>query len=248
MLTNGERLTPSVVERPRMEMPLPAGMATFHENDQLAGRGLDGAPEDGVMPLPAAPAPEPMPALDEKALADAQAATAVLVRQGKASEPVGAMVIPARRGVLFAVGGRDGEPYVNGRALTRQRADDLRAEVPDLAPDVDRLQAMRAERMTVVTWAAAGGSIRSTRICHSSSARTCSSWRSSCRITSTRCETSLTRSVLVHSCQPVRSRSSLSSPRSRSVTSPPRRRTGGKRSTTPSRPGSRPTAQPLPLP
>lgn len=66
-----------------------------------------------------------------------------------------------------------------------------------------------AERMTVVTWAAVGGSIRSTRICRRSSARTCSSRRSSCQITSTRCETSLTRSVLVHSCQPVRSRSSL---------------------------------------
>lgn len=30
------------------------------------------------------------------------------------------MVIPAQRGgVLFAVGGRDGELYVNGQALTR---------------------------------------------------------------------------------------------------------------------------------
>jgi len=37
-------------------------------------------------------------------MADAQAATAVLVRQGKVSQPVGAMVIPAQRGgVLFAV-------------------------------------------------------------------------------------------------------------------------------------------------
>ncbi|WP_327180818.1 hypothetical protein [Streptomyces sp. NBC_01334] len=83
--------------------------------------------------------------MDEKALADAQAATSVLVRQGKVSEPVGAMVIPAQHGVLFAVGGRDGELYVNGRTLTRQWADDLRAEVPDLASDVTRLQATCAE-------------------------------------------------------------------------------------------------------
>ncbi|MEV6672698.1 hypothetical protein [Streptomyces sp. NPDC051162] len=145
VLANGERLAPSVAERLRREMPLLARMVTFYENNQLAGRGLDGAPEDGVMPLPTAPAPGLMPPLDEKALADAQAATAVLVRQGKVSEPVGAMVIPAQRGVLFAVGGRDGELYVNGRALTRQWANDLRAEVPDLASDVDRLQAMRAE-------------------------------------------------------------------------------------------------------
>lgn len=66
-----------------------------------------------------------------------------------------------------------------------------------------------ADRMMALTWAAVGGSIRSARICRSSSARTCSSRRSSCQITSTRCETSLTRSVFVHSCQPVRSRSSL---------------------------------------
>ncbi|MFJ9899602.1 hypothetical protein ACIQPR_40340 [Streptomyces sp. NPDC091280] len=145
VLVNGERLTPSVAERLRTEMPLLAGMVTFYENNQLAGRGLDGAPEDGVMPLPTSPAPGPMPPLDEKALADAQAATAVLVRQGKVSEPVGTMVIPAQRGLLFAVGGRDGELYVNGRALTQQWADDLRADVPDLASDVDRLQAMRAE-------------------------------------------------------------------------------------------------------
>jgi hypothetical protein len=86
-----------------------------------------------------------MPPLDEKALAEAQDATAVLVRQGKVSQPVGAMVIPAQRGVLFAVGGRDGELYVNGRALTQQWADELRAQVPELASDVERLQAMRAE-------------------------------------------------------------------------------------------------------
>lgn len=145
VLANGMRLTPSVAERLRTEMPLLAQMVTFYENNQLAGRGLDGAPEDGVMPLRGAPAPQPMLPVDEKALAGAKAATAVLVRQGKVSEPVGAMVIPAPRGVLFAVGGRDGELYVNGRALTQQWADDLRAEVPYLASDVDRLQAMRAE-------------------------------------------------------------------------------------------------------
>lgn len=85
--------------------------------------------------------------MDEKALADAQAATAVLVRQGKVAEPVGAMVIPAQRGgVLGAVGGRDGELYVNGRALTREWADRLRTLVPELSSDVDRLQAMRARQ------------------------------------------------------------------------------------------------------
>ncbi|WAP58174.1 hypothetical protein [Streptomyces sp. S465] len=146
MLANGERLTPSVAERLRTEMPLLAGMVTFYENIQLAGRGLDGAPEDGVMTLVLPSGPDPMPPLDEKALADAQAATAVLVRQGKVSEPAGAMVIPAQRsGVLFAVGGRDGELYVNGRALTQQWAGALRSELPDLASDITRLQAMRAE-------------------------------------------------------------------------------------------------------
>ncbi|MER5201177.1 hypothetical protein ACWD3J_47430 [Streptomyces sp. NPDC002755] len=68
------------------------------------------------------------------------------MRQGKVAEPVGTMVIPAQRGgVLFAVGGLDGELYVNGRALARQWADDLRSGVPELASDIDRLQAMRAE-------------------------------------------------------------------------------------------------------
>ncbi|MEV0982372.1 hypothetical protein [Streptomyces sp. NPDC049915] len=56
------------------------------------------------------------------------------------------MVIPAPRGgVLFAVGGLDGEMYVNGRALTRQWADALRADVPGFASDIDRLQAVRVE-------------------------------------------------------------------------------------------------------
>ncbi|MFG3590726.1 hypothetical protein [Streptomyces sp. NPDC047990] len=146
ILANGERLTPSAAERLRTQMPLLAGMITFYENNQLAGRGLDGAPEDGVMPLQPSGGPDPMPPLDEEALAEAKAATAVLVRQGKVSEPVGAMVIPAQRGgVLFAVGGRDGELYVNGHALTQQWADRLRTTVPDLSPDLDRLQAMRAE-------------------------------------------------------------------------------------------------------
>ncbi|MFF3787239.1 hypothetical protein [Streptomyces sp. NPDC001933] len=40
VLANGERLTPSVAERLRMEMPLLTGMVTFYENNQLAGRGL----------------------------------------------------------------------------------------------------------------------------------------------------------------------------------------------------------------
>ncbi len=131
VLANGERLTPSVAEQLRQEMPLLAGMVTFYENNQLAGRGLDGAPQDGVMPLLPPTGPDPIPTVDEEALAEAQAATAVLVHQGKVAEPTGAMVIPAQRGgVLFAVGGRNGELYVNGRALTRQWADALRSEVP----------------------------------------------------------------------------------------------------------------------
>ncbi|WP_413804717.1 hypothetical protein [Streptomyces sp. OE57] len=77
-------------------MPLLAGMVTFYENNQLAGRGLEGAPEDGVTSLAPPPGPDPMPPLNEQALAEAQAATAMLVRQGKVAEPVGAMVIPAR--------------------------------------------------------------------------------------------------------------------------------------------------------
>ena len=86
-----------------------------------------------------------MPPVDQAALADAQAATAVLVRQGKVAEPVGAMVIPAQRGgVLFAVGGRDGELYVNGRALTQDWADHLRIMVRELASDIIRLQTVRA--------------------------------------------------------------------------------------------------------
>ncbi|MFF9077416.1 hypothetical protein ACF1FX_30005 [Streptomyces sp. NPDC014646] len=50
-----------------------------------------------------------------------------------------------RAGVLFAVGGRDGKMYVNGRALTQQWADSLRTEVPVLASNVTRLQAMRTK-------------------------------------------------------------------------------------------------------
>ncbi|WP_267717277.1 hypothetical protein [Streptomyces sp. CoH17] len=146
VLANGERLTPSVAERLREDMPLLAGMVTFYENNQLAGRGLDSAPQDGVTHLLPPADPDPMPTVDEEALAEAQTATAVLVRQGKVAEPVGAMVIPAQRGgVLFAVGGLDGELYVNGQALTQQWADTLRSEVPELASDIDRLQAMRAE-------------------------------------------------------------------------------------------------------
>ncbi|MEE1736171.1 hypothetical protein PUR49_06565 [Streptomyces sp. BE147] len=45
------------------------------------------------MDLPAGP--DPMPTLDEHALAAAQEATTVLVREGKVSEAVGAMVVPA---------------------------------------------------------------------------------------------------------------------------------------------------------
>ncbi|GAA0417741.1 hypothetical protein [Streptomyces luteireticuli] len=38
-LANGERLTPSVAERLRREMPLLAPMVTFYENNQGSGTG-----------------------------------------------------------------------------------------------------------------------------------------------------------------------------------------------------------------
>ncbi|MCL6732571.1 hypothetical protein [Streptomyces neyagawaensis] len=71
MLANGERPTPSVAERLREEMPPLAGMAPFYENNQLVGRGLDGAPQDGVIPPLPPTGPEPMPAVGEEALAEA---------------------------------------------------------------------------------------------------------------------------------------------------------------------------------
>lgn len=114
-----QRLTPSVAERLRWEMPFLAPVVTFYENNQAAGRGLEGAPDDGVIPLPGyAPDPGPVPSLDTNALGQAQQATQALVRAGKVAEGVGAMVIPSQRGVLVAVGGCDGELYVNGHALT----------------------------------------------------------------------------------------------------------------------------------
>ncbi|MFJ3926299.1 hypothetical protein [Streptomyces sp. NPDC090022] len=58
---------------------------------------------------------------------------------------VRATVIPSQRGVLVAVGGVDGELYVNGRALTDQWASQLRDDLPDLASDVVGLQARRAQ-------------------------------------------------------------------------------------------------------
>lgn len=145
ILANGERLTPSFAEQLRREMPFLAPMVTFYENNQAAGRGLEGGPEDGVTMLePPGPA-EALPPVDEAALARARAATEALVRQGKVAEAVGAMVIPSQRGVLVAVGGVDGELYVNGQALTEQWAGRLRAQLPDLASDVARLQARRAQ-------------------------------------------------------------------------------------------------------
>src|SRR4051794_33084544 len=64
-----------------------------------------------------------MPPLDEHALAAAQEATAGPAREGKGSATVGAMGILAQRGgVLLAVGGLDGETYVNGHPLPRQWA------------------------------------------------------------------------------------------------------------------------------
>lgn len=60
-------------------------------------------------------------------------------------------ILAHRGGVLFAVGGRDGELYVNGRALTQDWADDLRTMAPELASDIIRLQAVRAEWLDAPT-------------------------------------------------------------------------------------------------
>ncbi|GAB2520736.1 hypothetical protein GCM10026982_54610 [Nocardiopsis aegyptia] len=145
VLANGERLTPAVTERLRAQMPLLAEMVTFYERGQISGRGLAGAPEDGVSALGAPRAAAPVPAVDERALQRAQEATSDLIAQGRVSDGAGAMVTPSEHGVLMAVGGRDGELYANGRALTATWADRLRERMPDLAEDVDRLQAIRAE-------------------------------------------------------------------------------------------------------
>lgn len=145
VLANGQRLTPSFAEHLRREMPFLAQMVTFYENNQAAGRGLEGGPEDGVTALEPPRVPDPLPPVDEAALAKARAATEALVRQGKVAGAVGAMVIPSQRGVLVAVGGVDGELYANGQALTEQWAARLRAELPDLTSDVARLQERRAE-------------------------------------------------------------------------------------------------------
>ncbi|MDJ0383742.1 hypothetical protein [Streptomyces sp. G-G2] len=145
LLANGERLTPSAADRLRVEMPFLAQMVTFYENNQAAGRGLEGGPEDGVTMLEPPRGPDPMPPVDEAAMARARTGIEALVRQGKVSEAVGAMVIPSQRGVLVAVGGVDGELYVNGKALTEQWATRLREDLPDIASDVARLQAIRAQ-------------------------------------------------------------------------------------------------------
>ncbi|MBT2401813.1 hypothetical protein [Streptomyces sp. ISL-100] len=97
-----------------------------------------------VMLEPPGP-PDPLPPVDEAATARAPAATEALVRQGKVSGSVGAMVIPSQRGALVAVGSGAGERYVNGQALTEQWAARLRTELPDAASDVARLQTMRAQ-------------------------------------------------------------------------------------------------------
>ncbi|MFJ9597983.1 hypothetical protein ACIRS3_35210 [Streptomyces virginiae] len=127
LLANGERLTPSFAERLRVEMPFLAQRVTFYENNQAAGRGLDGGPEDEVAILPPPLEREPLPPLDERA----QAATLALVRQGKVTDEVQAMVIPSQRGVLVAVGGVDGScsragPAVrsSGRAAAARTAPD----------------------------------------------------------------------------------------------------------------------------
>lgn len=98
---------PSFAERLLVEMPFLAGMVTFHENHQAAGRRLEGALEDGVTMLepPRPPAPPPV---DEAAMPKTCAAIEVLVRQGglrnsrRDGDP-----LAAQRGVLVAVGGLD---------------------------------------------------------------------------------------------------------------------------------------------
>jgi hypothetical protein len=106
ILVNGERLTPSVAERLRGEMPFLARMVTFYENNQAAGRGLEGGPEDGVTMLDPPSGQDPMPPLDPEAMDRTRRATEALIRTGNVVEGVGAMVIPSQRGVLVAVGGR----------------------------------------------------------------------------------------------------------------------------------------------
>lgn len=94
VLANGEWLTPAVAERLRAQMPLLAEVVTFYERNQIDGRGLGGAPEDGVSAL-AVPGPTgPAPAVDERALHRAQAATEDLIAQGLVKEGSGAMVTP----------------------------------------------------------------------------------------------------------------------------------------------------------
>ncbi|MFG2736427.1 hypothetical protein ACGFX7_16620 [Streptomyces harbinensis] len=67
-------------ERLRREMPLMARAINLYVANQFTGRGMQGAPQDGITMLepPRAPKPEPMPRVDEQALADAQDATAEL--------------------------------------------------------------------------------------------------------------------------------------------------------------------------
>ncbi|MBB5491509.1 hypothetical protein [Nocardiopsis metallicus] len=145
VLANGERLTPAVAERLRAQMPLLAEVVTFYERNQIDNLGLGGAPQDGLSALPVPRSAGPVPAMDERALRRVQAATEELVAQGLVKEGAGMIVTPSEHGVLMAVGGRNGELYANGRALSATWADRLRAQLPDLASDVDRLQAIRAE-------------------------------------------------------------------------------------------------------
>lgn len=162
ILANGQRLTPSFAEQLHREMPFLAGMVTFYENNQAAGRGLEGGPEDGVTLLEPPGPPEEMPPVDEAALAKARATTEALVRQGKVSGAVGAMVIPSQRGVMFAVGGVDRELYVNGQVLTEQLAARLCARTcrtsprtwPGPRPGV-RSGRTRRRRTVPSSWAAA---------------------------------------------------------------------------------------------
>ncbi|MGK5639792.1 hypothetical protein ACSNOK_15980 [Streptomyces sp. URMC 126] len=94
---NDERLTPSVAERLRHEMPFLAPMVNFYENNQAAGRGLEGAPADGMMPMVPPRGPDAMPPVDPAAMGRAREATNALVRAGKVAEGAGAMFSASAR-------------------------------------------------------------------------------------------------------------------------------------------------------
>ncbi|MCX4967077.1 hypothetical protein OHA98_20160 [Streptomyces sp. NBC_00654] len=51
------RMRPSTVFSGRASPALLTHMVTFYERNQIAGRGLDGAPQDGILPNSAEHAP-----------------------------------------------------------------------------------------------------------------------------------------------------------------------------------------------